>query len=50
MRYRYSNGAEVEAPEEKAESLRRVGFTPVETKAPAKKAASRKPSAPADNE
>lgn len=50
MRYRYSNGAEVEAPAEKAESLRRVGFVPVEDKAPAKRAASRKQSAPADDE
>ncbi|HKY59205.1 MAG TPA: SAP domain-containing protein [Aeromicrobium sp.] len=30
MRYRYSNGAVVDAPEEKAESLRRVGFSPID--------------------
>lgn len=50
VRLRYTNGAMVEVPEEKVERLRRMGFTPVddESKAPAKKAASRRPSAKAD--
>lgn len=48
-RLQYRNGAVVEVTEEKVERLRRMGFSPADdTKAPAKKAASRKPAAKAD--
>lgn len=50
MKFRHSNGGVLDAPEERAELLRRAGFTPADSKTPAKKAASRKPSAKSDDE